>query len=95
MGLFFGGKDRLNYDAMNTTIEMAQRFMAYFQGQIGHIYCADIIETVILGQRINPGESEQAMITFSDEKGFEKCSAPPGIGARLAAGIIIDSFKEG
>ena len=93
-GLFFGGKDRLDYDALNNTISIAQKFMANFEGQIGHLYCADIIETVILGHRIDPGESEQSMITFSSEKGFEKCGVPPGIGVRLAAGIIIDTFKE-
>lgn len=92
-GLFFGGKDRLDYDAMNNTILIAQKFMASFEEKVGHLYCADIIETVILGQRINPGESEQAMITFSNEKGFEKCGLPPGWGARLAADLIIDSFQ--
>jgi C_GCAxxG_C_C family probable redox protein len=92
-GLFFGGKDRLDYDAMNNTILIAQKFMASFEEQIGHLYCADIIETVILGHRINPGESEQAMITFSGEKGFEKCGLPPGLGVRLAAGLIIDSVQ--
>jgi hypothetical protein len=54
---------------------------------------SDIIETVILGQRLNPGESEEAMMTFAKEKGFEKCGLPPGIGARLAAGLMIDSMK--
>ena len=67
--------------------------MAFFEEQVGHLYCADIIETVILGHRINPGESEQAMITFSNEKGFEKCGLPPGLGVRLAAGFMIDSLQ--
>jgi len=92
-GLFFGSDDRLDYEAINKTITMAQRFMAFFEGKIGHIYCADIIETVILGRRLNPGESEEAMMTFTREKGFEKCGLPPGIGARLAAGFIIESMK--
>ena len=92
-GLFFGSDNRLDYDAMNKTITVAQKFMAFFEGEIGHMYCADIIETVILGHRLNPGESEQAMVTFSGEKGFEKCGLPPGIGVSLAAGFIIDSLK--
>lgn len=92
-GLYFGSDDRLDYEAMNQTILNAQRFMASFEGEIGHIYCADIIEKVILGHRLNPGESEEAMITFTNEKGFEKCGLPPGIGARLAARLIIDSMK--
>ena len=92
-GLFFGSDNRLDYEAMNKTIMMAQKFMAFFEGELDHMYCADIIETVILGHRINPGESEQAMMTFAGEKGFEKCGLPPAIGAGLAAEFIIDSMK--
>ncbi len=91
-GLFFGSDDRLDYEAMNQTIMTAQKFMAFFEGELGHIYCADILEMVILGHRLNPGESEQAMMAFTDEKGFEKCGLPPGIGARLAAEFILDSM---
>jgi len=92
-GLYFGSDDRLDFKATDDVIKIAQKFMANFEGKIGHMYCADIIETVILGHRLNPGESEQAMVTFSKEKGFEKCGLPPGIGVRLAAGFIIDSMK--
>ena len=92
-GLYFGSDDQLDIDTKDKTIKIAQKFMANFEGKIGHMYCADIIETVILGHRLNPGESEQAMVTFTKEKGFEKCGLPPGVGVRLAAGIIIDSMK--
>ena len=92
-GLHFGSDDRLDFEAMNETIMTSQKFMALFEGEIGHLYCADILEMVILGQRLNPGESEEAMMTFAGEKGFEKCGLPPGIGARLAAEFIIDSMK--
>jgi C_GCAxxG_C_C family probable redox protein len=92
-GLYFGSDDRLDYEAESRTIMTAQKFMAYFEDAVGHLYCSDIIETVIIGRRLNPGESEAAMITFSGEKGFEKCGLPPGLGARLAAGFIIDSMK--
>ena len=92
-GLYFGSDDPPDFVKMNNTILTAQKFMARFEGQIGHMYCADIIETVILGHRLNPGESEEAMVTFGKEKGFEKCGVPPGIGVRLAAEFIIDSMK--
>jgi len=92
-GLFFGSDNRLDYEAMNKTISMAQKFMAYFEDAVGHLYCSDIIETVILGKRINPGDSEAAMISFAGDKGFEKCGLPPGMGARLAAEFMIDSMK--
>jgi len=92
-GLYFGSDDRLDYETTNKTIAISQKFMAFFEGKIGHMYCADIIETVILGHRLNPGESEAAMMTFAGEKGFEKCGLPPGVGVRLAAEFIIDSMK--
>ncbi len=92
-GLFFGSDDRLDYAAMNNTIMTAQKFMAFFEDAIGYLYCSDIIETVTLGHRLNPGESEEAMMTFSREKGFEKCGLPPGIGVRLAAEFMIDSMR--
>jgi C_GCAxxG_C_C family probable redox protein len=93
LGLYFGSDNRLDYEAMNKTIMVAQKFMAFFEDELDHMYCADIIETVILGHKLNPGESDVAMMTFTNEKGFEKCGLPPGTGASLAAGFIIDSMK--
>jgi len=92
-GIFFGVDDRLNVKHTEEVIKLSQKFMAKFQGQLGYMYCADIIENVILGHRINPGESDQAMMQFSHEKGFEKCGLPPGIGVRLAAEFMIDSME--
>ena len=93
-GLFFGSDDRFDFEAMNNTIMTSQKFMAQFEGKIGHMYCADIIETVILGHHLNPGDSEEAMVAFTNEKGFEKCGLPPGTGVRLAAEKIIDSMQK-
>jgi C_GCAxxG_C_C family probable redox protein len=92
-GLFFGSDDRLDYEAVNRTIATSQEFIGLFVGELGHIYCGDIIEGVILGHRVNPGESEAAMVSFAGERGFEKCGLPPAIGARLAAGFMIDSLQ--
>jgi C_GCAxxG_C_C family probable redox protein len=92
-GLYFGSDDRLDYGAVGNTIMIAQKFIASFKSKIGHTHCADIIEKVTIGYRLNPGESEAAMATFTAEKGFEKCGLLPGIGVRLAAEIIIDSMK--
>ena len=92
-GLYFGGDDRLDMDAMGATIMTSQKFMAFFEDETGHLYCADIIEKVVLGERLNPGESEEAMMSFAGQQGFEKCGLLPGIGARLAAEFIIDSMK--
>ena len=92
-GLYFGSDNRLDYNATNKAIAISQKFMAYFEDAVGHLYCSDIIETVILGRRMNPGDSEKAMVSFAEDKGFEKCGLPPGLGSRLAAEFIIDSMK--
>ena len=92
-GLFFGTDNTLDVEVTSKVISISQKFMAYFEDAVGHLYCSDIIETVILGRRLNPGDSEAAMMTFAGEKGFEKCGLPPGLGVRLAAGFIIDSMK--
>ena len=96
-GLYFGSDDPLDLSIMSdlkkNPMIIAQKFMAFFEDAVGHWYCADIIETVILGKRLNPGESDVAMMTFAGEKGFEKCGLPPGMGCRLAAEFIIDSMK--
>ncbi len=92
-GLYFGSDNPLDYEAKGQTIQTAQKYMALFEETIGHRHCANIIETVTIGYRLNPGESEEAMMTFAAEKGFEKCGLVPGMGVRLAAEIIIDSMK--
>ncbi len=91
-GLYFGSDDATNFEAAGATIMTAQKFMSFFEDELGHMLCSDIIEKVILGRRINPGASQESMETFAQSKGFEKCGLPPGIGARLAAGFIIESM---
>jgi C_GCAxxG_C_C family probable redox protein len=92
-GLYFGSDNPLDYEAKGQTIQTAQKLIALFEETIGHRHCANIIETVTIGYRLNPGESEEAMMAFANEKGFEKCGLVPGMGVRLAAEIIIDSMK--
>lgn len=92
-GLFFGSDDPLDHDAKGLSIMNSQKFIALFEETLGDRHCAKIIEKVTIGYPLNPGESEECMATFAQEKGFEKCGLPPGTGVRLAAGLIIDSMK--
>jgi C_GCAxxG_C_C family probable redox protein len=94
-GLIFGSDDRLDYKAMNATISISQKFIARFEQETGYVRCSDIIENLIVGMRLNPGESENSMAVFSGKKGFEKCCLLPGIGARLAATFIIGGKIQG
>ena len=89
-GLFFGSDDRMDYEAMGATIMTAQKFMAFFEDEMGFQLCAEIHEHVIFGKNMDPGASEKHMADFAAAKGFEKCGLATGTGARLAAGFIID-----
>jgi hypothetical protein len=96
-GLFYGPDNPLDLsfleDPRKNPFITAQKYMAFFEDAVGNMYCSDIIENVILGHKINPGESEAAMVQFTHEKGFEKCGLPPGLGVRLAAEFMIDSLQ--
>ena len=92
-GLYFGSDDRLDAQTIGATIINAQKFMALFEGQLGHQLCADIHEHVVFGRNMDPGASEANMKAFAEAKGFEKCGLVTGIGASLAAGFMIDSMK--
>jgi C_GCAxxG_C_C family probable redox protein len=93
-GLFFGSDDPLDYEAKGKTIRTAQQFMGLFEEAVGSKQCTNILESVTIGYRINPGESEEAMATFAQEKGFEKCGLIPGTAVRIAAEIIIESMQK-
>ena len=89
-GLYFGSDDMLDFEANGPTMVTAQKFMAFFEDQVGYLHCSDIQEKVIFGRNMDPGASEENMEAFAKAKGFEKCGLGPGMGARLAADFIIE-----
>jgi hypothetical protein len=66
--------------------------MSRFEEQVGSVTCPEIQEDVVLGRYMDPAASAENMEAFAQAKGFEKCGLPPGIGARLAAELIIESM---
>jgi C_GCAxxG_C_C family probable redox protein len=94
LGLYFGSEDLHNLNAMRATIVAAKQFMARFEEEAGGVTCRKIQEDVVFGRYMDPGASPENMKAFEQAKGFEKCSLLPGIGARLAAEIIIESMAR-
>jgi C_GCAxxG_C_C family probable redox protein len=92
LGLYFGSDDVLDDEATAATIVAARKFMPRFEEEVGSVLCPSIQENVIFGRYMDPTASAENMETFAKAHGFEKCSLVPGIGARLAAEIIIESF---
>ena len=93
LGLYFGSDDMLDYEAVGATIMAARKFMPRFEEEVGSVVCPKIQEDVIFGRYMDPAASPENMEAFAKAKGFEKCGLLPGIGARLAAEIIIESLE--
>ncbi len=95
LGLYFGSEDVLNYDAVGAAVQAARKFMPRFQATVGSVLCPELQERVIFGRYMDPAASPENMAAFAAAKGFEKCSLLPGIGARIAAEIILESLEGG
>jgi len=93
LGLYFGSDDVQDYDAVGATIMAARKFMPRFEEEVGSVVCPKIQEDVVFGRYMDPAASPENMEAFAQAKGFEKCGLFPGIGARLAAEIIIESLE--
>jgi C_GCAxxG_C_C family probable redox protein len=93
LGLYFGSEDVLDYEAVGATMGTARQFMARFEEQVGFVTCPQIHEHVVFGRYMDPGASLENMAAFAGAKGFEKCGLLPGIGARLAVEIVIESME--
>jgi C_GCAxxG_C_C family probable redox protein len=93
LGLYFGSDDVQDHDAVGATIMAARKFMPRFEEEVGAVVCPRIHEDVVFGRYMDPAASPENMEVFAEAKGFEKCGLLPGIGARLAAEIIIESME--
>jgi C_GCAxxG_C_C family probable redox protein len=94
LGLYFGSEDLLNYDGTGSTMTAARKFIPRFEEEVGTILCPKIQEDVIFGAYMDPRGSQENFEAFKRAKGYEKCALPPGIGARIATQIIIESMEE-
>jgi C_GCAxxG_C_C family probable redox protein len=93
LGLYFGSDEVVDYEATGATIMAARNFMPRFEAEAGSLRCPSLQEDVVFGQYMDPAASEENMQAFALAKGFEKCGVLPGLGARIAADIIIQGLE--
>jgi C_GCAxxG_C_C family probable redox protein len=93
LGLYFGSVHVEDYEATGATIMAARQFMPRFIEATGSVLCPELQEKVVFGRYMDPAASEENMVAFAEAGGFEKCGLLPGIGARIAAEIIIESLE--
>lgn len=92
LGLYFGSDDLLNYEGNRAAVTAARTFLPRFEETFGSLQCEDI-QKLLLGRYFDPRGGKESAEAFANAKGFEKCTVVAGVGARLAAEIIIDSMK--
>jgi C_GCAxxG_C_C family probable redox protein len=94
LGLYFGSDDMTEYPKTGAAIDAARKFLPRFEEALGSLQCREIQEDAVFDRFMDPRASKENMQAFIDAKGYEKCTLPAGIGARLAAEIIIESMEE-
>lgn len=93
LGLYFGSDDLLDEKAVGATIMAARKFMPRFEEIAGAVLCPKIHEDVVFGRYMDPAASPENMQAFVEAKAHAKCALLTGIGARLAAEIILESME--
>jgi C_GCAxxG_C_C family probable redox protein len=96
LGLFFGSDDPEDYAGTGRTMTAARTFINRFKEELGTIMCPELQEEVIFGRYMDPRASQENFLAFQKAQGYEKCALPPGVGARLAAEVILarDKLKK-
>ena len=89
LGLFFGSDDPEDYERTGRTMKAAREFIARFKAKLGSIMCPELQEQVIFGRYLDPRASQENFAAFQKAQGYEKCALPPGVGARLAAEVML------
>jgi C_GCAxxG_C_C family probable redox protein len=95
LGLFFGSDDPEDYAGTGRTMTAAREFVGRFKDALGTIMCPELQEDVIFGRYMDPRASQENFEAFQKERGYEKCALPTGVGARLAADIILSGKNPG
>ena len=94
LGLYFGSVDMTNYEKLGAAMDAAREFLPRFEDVLSSVQCSEIQENVIFGRFIDALASQENMQAFLTANCVEKCALPTGIGARLAAEIIIESMER-
>jgi len=95
LGLYFGSNDPMDYAATGRAMTGARKFIPRFEKELGTILCPRLHEELIFDRYMDPRGSQENFEAFIAAQGYEKCALPPGIGARIAAEIIIESMEKG
>ena len=92
LSLYFSGPDLTDFQ--DTRIYLfARKFLRRFEEALGSLLCPDI-QALLLGKYYDPMAGGENVQAFNKAQAREKCPLAPGLGARIAAEIIIESMEK-
>jgi C_GCAxxG_C_C family probable redox protein len=94
LALYFGKDDLLDFAANARLYGKCRKLIQRFKQTLGTTKCREIHENVIFGRYHDTADINEGYPAFISDKGFDKCGLPPGVGARIAAGIIIEDLEK-
>ena len=94
LALYFGTDDLLAFESNARLYGKCRKLINRFEQALGTTKCRKIHEKVIFGRYYDTSDITEGYPAFLKNKGFEKCGLPPGLGARIAAGIIIEDMEK-
>ena len=92
LGLYFSSPDIMNHDNPVAYLQ-ARVFLDRFAAALGSLHCPAIQER-LLGKYYDPMASPENMKEYFASSARNNCTVAPGIGAAIAAEIIIDSMES-
>jgi len=92
LSLYFSGEDLANFQDAGHYLA-ARKYLERFKEAFGGLLCPDVQEAV-LGKYYDPMAGAKNYEDFNKARAREKCPLAPGMGARLAAEIIIESLEK-
>jgi C_GCAxxG_C_C family probable redox protein len=94
LALYFGRDELLDIGTNAKVYGKCRKFIQSFLTEMGTTKCREIHEDLIFGQYYETADPNAGYPAFVRDRGFEKCGLPPGIGARIAARIIIEDMEK-
>jgi C_GCAxxG_C_C family probable redox protein len=91
IGLYFSNTDMTNFEDRRHYVA-AHKFLDRFEEAFGSLFCPGIQE-FILGKYMDPMASPENREAFDKAHAREKCPLAPGMGARIAAQVIIADME--
>lgn len=92
LGLYFSDKDPANFENIAHYVA-GRQYIKRFASVFGSLLCPDIQEQ-LLGRAYDPFAGLEEYEAYAQSGAREKCPVAPGLGARFAAEIIVQSMED-